>query len=56
MKKRLLLFSVMLMIISLGKAQWVIDSTNTAAVNMYAASTSTFAVFQMVLNGMYLML
>ena len=45
MKKRLLLFSVMLMIISLGKAQWVIDSTNTAAVNMYAASTSTCAVF-----------
>lgn len=45
MKKRLLLFSFILFVFSLGKAQWVIDSTNTAAVNMYAASTSTCAVF-----------
>ena len=45
MKKGLLILSLVFVSLLTVNAQWTIDSTTTAGVNMYAASTSTRAVF-----------
>jgi hypothetical protein len=45
MKKRMFIFTLVLATAVGLKAQWAIDSTNTAGVNMYSAATSTSAIF-----------
>lgn len=45
MKKILVSITLILLCVLTVKTQWAIDSTTTNAVNMYAASTSTSAVF-----------
>ncbi len=45
MKKGLLILQIIVFMAVALNAQWAVDSTNLPAVNMYAASTSTSAVF-----------
>lgn len=45
MRNKLITFLLVVCFAFAANAQWAIDSTNTAGVNMYAASTSTAAVF-----------